>query len=251
MQCAAVLLLEAGYQNQHTQDNNSEITSDIQKLIVWLHAMGQNDPCADRAYGVLQRILNDVAPFLRSKAKELLTAGAASKDLAEQAHDSFAPPFSQQGTSSDWAQGELFNGSDQLTGHMYYPQTSEQTYQDTSFPLAGWSTYDSMPFDNMRMPNVFGNPFINNWDEAMPLSSLQNLLPNGRSFAPDGQAAAGDMLLPLGMDVQGQQQQQQQRHQQQPQQQQQQQEHQRRLSEAAVRQLSETTQTIDPQWRSD
>ena len=90
MQCAAVLLLELSYRTQHMKDPSADITSDIQKLIAWLHALGQNDPCADRAYWVLQRILQDVAPHFRSKADELLTQGLAGKDALELSSSSFA-----------------------------------------------------------------------------------------------------------------------------------------------------------------
>src|SRR5690242_10426297 len=206
MQCAAVLLLEVGYRNQHTQDNDTEITSDIQKLIFWLHAMGQNDLCADRAYRVLLRILTDVAPFLRPKANELLNADAISHIPTGQSHDAFTSPFSQQGNNPNWAQGDLFDGSEQPHGHMYYPQSTDQNYQDTLFPLNGWSTNDSISFDDVRIPNNFGNPFVNNWDEGMPLSGLQNLWPNSSSFAHNGSGATQDMSLPADMEGEEQQQ---------------------------------------------
>ncbi|KAJ4992890.1 hypothetical protein SVAN01_01594 [Stagonosporopsis vannaccii] len=237
MQCAAVLLLEVGYQFQHANDNDAEITSDFQKLILWLHVMGRNDPCADRAYRVLQRILHDVAPLLRPKADELLNAGAARGIPTEQSHDSFTSPFTQQDSNPNWAQGDLFDGSEQSSGHMYYPQTTDHNYQDTLFPLNGWSTNESMPFEYVRMPNMFGNPFINNWDEGMPLSNLQNLWPNSSSFVHSGPETTGDVFLSPGVDLQGQQQQQQ--------------EQQRRVSQAAGRRQSEMTDLNDPRWRNE
>lgn len=75
MQCAAVLLLELGYQSRHAKDNNAEITSDIQKLMNWLHTMQQDNPVAERAHHVMRRILQNVAPALQEKAAELLAEG--------------------------------------------------------------------------------------------------------------------------------------------------------------------------------
>ncbi|KAH6644375.1 fungal-specific transcription factor domain-containing protein [Boeremia exigua] len=201
MQCAAVLLLEVGYQSRHTKDDNTEITSDIQKLIVWLHAMGQNDPCADRAYTVLQRILTDVAPFLRSKAHELLE-GIAEEDANAQSHSSFMPPLNHQNAGSDWAQGKVFDGSSESTGHQYYPQSSGRDYQNTSFSLDSYATTDSISLNDMRMPNTFGNPFINNWDEAMPLNGLLSMWSTGHSFGATGPEDVGDMYPHPSLDSQ-------------------------------------------------
>jgi hypothetical protein len=55
MQCVAVLLLEMGYQSEDAKADDPGITSDTQKLILWLQAMRQNDACTNRAYTVLQR----------------------------------------------------------------------------------------------------------------------------------------------------------------------------------------------------
>lgn len=129
MQCAAVLLLELGYRTQHTEDPCADITSDIQKLIAWLHSLGQNDPCADRAYWVLQRILQDVAPHLRSKANELLTQGLAGKNASELSSSSFATPL-QQSDSNVWSESQPFDGQAPEMGHPYYLQSSGQEYQE-------------------------------------------------------------------------------------------------------------------------
>lgn len=208
MQCAAVLLLELCYQNQHTKDNNAEITSDVQKLIGWLHALSQNDPCADRAYAVLQRILHDVAPYLRPKATELLKTGTADDIQTEKYHNSFIYPHAKQSTDSNWVQGNLFDGSEESSGHMCYAQPGYQNYHDTMFPPNGWPTQDTTSFDDMRMPNMLGNPFINNWDESIPLNGLHNLWwPNSRSFTSSDPVSTRDMYLNPNLDGQEQQQQ--------------------------------------------
>jgi hypothetical protein len=49
MQCVAVLLLEMGYQSEDAKADDPGITSDTQKLILWLQAMRQNDACTNRA----------------------------------------------------------------------------------------------------------------------------------------------------------------------------------------------------------
>lgn len=215
MQCAAVLLLEIGYQNQHVQDDNAEITAGIKKLITWLDAMSQNDLCASRAYNVLLRILKDVAPFLRTKADELLTGTATRGNTSGQTHDTFVPSFPQQSTDPNWAQGEFFDGSGQAGGHMYYSQSSDQSYQDTFFLPSGYSNYDAMSLDDLRMPNMFGNPFVNSWDQDMPMSGLQNLWPQGRTSVDDSTIATGAVYSPLSLNAQDHQQQERQQQQQQ------------------------------------
>jgi hypothetical protein len=176
MQCAAVLLLELGYRTQHTKDPSADITSDIQKLIAWLHAMGKKDPCADRAYWMLQRILQDVAPHLRSKANELLTQGLAGKDALELSSSSFVPPL-QQSDSEMWSEGQPFDDR-APPGHPYYLQSSGQDYQEQIFPGSEYPLYDNTGLGGTRVFNTFGNPFVNTWDEHMPLSGLQNLWSN-------------------------------------------------------------------------
>jgi hypothetical protein len=178
MQCAAVLLLELGYQTQHTKDLGADITSDIQKLIVWLHVMGQNDPCADRAYWVLQRILQDVAPHLRYKANELLTQGLAGKDAAELSSSPFASPFPQPSDSEMWSENQQFDDPAPPIGHPYYVQTSGQDYSDQILPVGGYPPDDGTGLGGTRIFNTFGNPFVNTWDEHIPLSGLHNLWPD-------------------------------------------------------------------------
>jgi hypothetical protein len=177
MQCAAVLLLELGYRTQHAKDPSADITSDIRKLIAWLHAMGKNDPCADRAYWVLQRILQDVAPHLRSKANELLTQGLAGKNALEPSSSSFASPL-QQSDSNMWSHSQSFNDQAPVMGHPYYLQYSGQDYQEQIFPGSEYPLYDNTGLGGTRVFNTFGNPFVNTWDEQMPLSGLQNLWSN-------------------------------------------------------------------------
>jgi hypothetical protein len=161
MQCAAVLLLELRYQSQHTKDDNAPITADIQKLLSWLHVMEQNDPVAERAYFVMRRILQNVAPVLQPKAAELLTQGLATGE-------SYRPgitPHKDQGASFDWAQSDFFDGSASVTGRQYYPQDIDQNYYDTAQVSQDNSMYGNYPLKDFQMQSPFGNPFSNSWDE--------------------------------------------------------------------------------------
>jgi hypothetical protein len=161
MQCAAVLLLELRYQSQHTKEDNAPITADIQKLLSWLHVMQQNDPVAERAYFVMRRILQSVAPVLQFKAAELLTEGLA-------AGESFRPgitPHKDEGASLNWAQGDFFDGSASVTGHQYYPQDIDQNYYNTAQVSRDNSMYGNYPLKDFQMQSAFGNPFSNSWDE--------------------------------------------------------------------------------------
>lgn len=175
MQCAAVLLLELGYQSRHIQDNNAQITTDIQKLINWLHAMQRNDPVAERAYHVMRRILQNVAPALQPKAAELLTEGLASEAADEQSFMPFVTPHKDQHYDVNWAQGDFFDGSASVTGHQYYSQGTNHNRQDTTQPSQDHWMYGSYPPDDLQMSSAFGNPFINYWDEGVPLIGTQNL----------------------------------------------------------------------------
>jgi hypothetical protein len=192
MQCAAVLLLELGYRTQHTEDPSADITSDIQKLITWLHAMGQSDPCADRAYWVLQRILRDVAPHLRSKANKLLTQGLAGKNALEPSSSSFASPL-QQSDSNMWSESQSFDDQAPAMGHPYYLQSSGQDYQEQIFPGSEYPLYDNTGLGGTRVFNTFGNPFVNTWDEHMPLNGLQNLWSNSSGRVGNIQDVDGGM----------------------------------------------------------
>ena len=200
MQCAAVLLLELGYQTQHTKDAGADITSDIQKLIAWLHAMGQNDPCADRAYWVLQRILQDVAPHLRSKANELLTQGLANKNPSELSSSSFASPL-QQSDSNMCSESQPFDDQSPAMGHPYYSQSSGQDYQEQMFPGSGYPPYDNTDLGGTRIFNMFGNPFVNTWDEHMPLSGLQYLWANSSGRAGNIPDVDGGMYTERWADM--------------------------------------------------
>ena len=193
MQCAAVLLLEVARQSQHTKDDNAEITSDIQKLLNLLHVMQPQDPVADRAYHVVCRILHNVAPVLQSKAAELLTEGVASQAAAEQ---SFRPPIApdtQQQSRASWTPGHFFDGTSSVTDHQYYPQGLNQESQDTSQLSYDHSMYGDFPLPNVTISSTFGNPFINNWDEGVPVIDMQNLWYNPGFPSTDMPEHVGDM----------------------------------------------------------
>lgn len=195
MQCAAVLLLEIAYQGQHTKDNNAEITSDMQKLILWLHAMQPSDSVAGRAYQVLRKILHSVAPALQSKAAELLTETTASDTAETEPPRLFNPPYRQQQSRTDWAQGDFFDGSTSGTGHHYYPQAMNWNHQDTLQSSYNHLTYGSFPLEEFHVSNTFGNPFINHWDEGAPVVDIQNLWYNSNYPSADMAEDLGDINL--------------------------------------------------------
>lgn len=172
-----MLLLELGYQTQSTKENNGKITSDVQKLIAWLHGIGQNDACAERAYWVLQRILQDVAPFFRSKADEMLTAGAASGIADDQSPSTLVSPYPRHNPTVSWAQDEFLGGPEPVTGHHKYSSPLDQNYQDPMLMSGNYLPQNSMSFSGIYTSNTVGNPFINSWDDDQPLSGLQNFWP--------------------------------------------------------------------------
>ena len=174
MQCVAVLLLEIGYQSEDAKADDPGITSDTQKLTLWLQAMRQNDACADRAYIISQRMLRGVAPSLQSKAGQIFE-GTPSDTITEQAYSASLPAFGNMTTESDSAQDDPFIGLEPAHGHMRYSQPLDRAYQCTWFSPHGYSQYNSMSYDGLRMPNMSGNTFMNNWDESTLFSGLQDL----------------------------------------------------------------------------
>jgi hypothetical protein len=188
MQSAAVLLLEMGYQTRHLKDNNASITADIQKLIKWLHAMQQNDPVAERAHHVVRRILQNVAPSLQAKAAELLDEGGLQPGFLD-------TPRGGQNTGISWAQGNLFDGSASVSGHQYYPHSTDQRYFGTAQWSQGYSSYGNLPLDDLQLSGTFGNPFINSWDEGVPLAGIQNQWYNTGTAAVDPEEDTGDINL--------------------------------------------------------
>ncbi|KAF3011007.1 hypothetical protein E8E13_010807 [Curvularia kusanoi] len=206
MQCAAVLLLEIGYQNQHVKYSNSGITSDLQKLVSWLHLIGQKDSCARRAYLVLQRISRDVAPHLRLKADEALSENAASEKTANLPNSFFASSTSQQNDDGTWIQGHPFVSQ---TADID-PQLSSPDDQYLMLPLSEFSADDRMGAGGMPILNGSGNPFVNSWDECMPFD-VQNFWLQDRSFVANSSAFSGDVRTHPWEEFQGQYQQQDQR----------------------------------------
>jgi hypothetical protein len=195
MQCAAVFLLEVGYQSRHIKENNASITADIQKLINWLHVMQQNDPVAKRAHHVVRQILKNVAPILQDKASELLTAGVADSALGGQTSRRLATPDGSQSTDNDWAQGNLFDGSVSVTDHQYISQGADQSYYSIPQSSQDPSMYGNFTLEDLQLSGYFGNPFVNNWDEVTPLAGVQNLWYNIGTDPADQQEDIGDMNL--------------------------------------------------------
>jgi len=201
MQCAAVLLLEIGYQAQHTKDDNASITADIQKLINWLHVMRQNDPVAGRAHHVVRRILQNVAPVLQDKAAELLDSGSADSASNRQIPGFHDISHGVQNDVVDWAQGNLFDGSASVSGHQYYPQDVDQSSFGSAQPSQDYSAYRDNARDNLRLSGTFGNPFINNWDESIPLGGIQSPWYNASTLQANQEEDIGDMNLCPGSNV--------------------------------------------------
>jgi choline dehydrogenase-like flavoprotein len=193
MQCAAVLLLEMGYQTRHVKDNNASITADIQKLINWLHAMQHNDPVAARAHHVVRRILQNVAPILQDKAAELLDEGLATSVSNAQTSGFLDTSRGGRNTGVDWAQVNLVDGSASVSGHQYYPHSADQDYFGTAQASQGHPTYGNYSLDDLQLSGTFGNPFINSWDEVIPLAGIQDQWHNTGTAAVNHEGDIEDM----------------------------------------------------------
>ncbi|RMZ69507.1 fungal specific transcription factor domain-containing [Pyrenophora seminiperda CCB06] len=161
MQAMAVLLLEMAYEGKHLADEKADIITCIKKMMRWLRAMQVSDPVAARAYGVVYKILNTCAPALRAQVKELIA------DDQDQGHQSSYPRNSMLPSQS-----ELWNASDdtgfsQEASQSFVPPPLQQQYMDPLYP-SHVPEFQSTSF-------AFGNPFVTNFDQGMPLVDMQNL----------------------------------------------------------------------------
>ncbi|XPS68919.1 hypothetical protein M3J09_001199 [Ascochyta lentis] len=179
MQCTAVLLLEVAYQGRQTENNNAEITGDIQKMISWLRAMQNNDPVADRAYQVVRKILHGAAPALHAKSKELLKHVSADHQTADgQASENPDSLYTPQ-SGSGWAQNEFPSGSTSVNDQQYYITQQATNQQHLPAPSSSYdqSMHLNYPAAHYQMPSTFANPFLNSWDEGPPVVDMQNVWP--------------------------------------------------------------------------
>ncbi|KAI4710326.1 hypothetical protein J4E89_004779 [Alternaria sp. Ai002NY15] len=150
MQSVAVLLLEMAYEGKHLKDERDDILTCIKKMIRWLRAMKVSDPVAARAHDVVYKILNTCAPALREQVKELIAddTGWTSRP---------AKPTRSAPQSASWEE----------MPPNFPPPLSQDHFMD---PLLPYPLPEQQPTSF-----AFGNPFMTNFDQGVPLVDMQQL----------------------------------------------------------------------------
>ncbi|KAI4659229.1 uncharacterized protein J4E78_005655 [Alternaria triticimaculans] len=150
MQSVAVLLLEMAYEGKHLKDERDDILTCIKKMIRWLRAMKVSDPVAARAHDVVYKILNTCAPALREQVKELIAddTGWTSRP---------AKPTRSAPQSTSWEE----------MPPNFPPPLSQDHFMD---PLLPYPLPEQQPTSF-----AFGNPFMTNFDQGVPLVDMQQL----------------------------------------------------------------------------
>lgn len=150
MQSVAVLLLEMAYEGKHLKDERDDILTCIKKMIRWLRAMKVSDPVAARAHDVVYKILNTCAPALREQVKELIAddTGWTSQP---------AKPTRSAPQSTSWEE----------MPPNFPPPLSQDHFMD---PLLPYPLPEQQPTSF-----AFGNPFMTNFDQGVPLVDMQQL----------------------------------------------------------------------------
>jgi hypothetical protein len=165
MQALAVLLLEMAYEGKHLKDEKGDIIACIKKMMRWLHAMKVNDPVAARAHGVIYKILNTCAPALREQVKELVADDMDG--ISQPSYPSRSGASSTVYTQSTSWKTPVDGVYSQEMPVNYPPPLSHNHFMDPLLPYPG-STYQPPPY-------AFGNPFITNFDQGVPLVDMQQL----------------------------------------------------------------------------
>jgi hypothetical protein len=153
MQAMAIFLLEMSYEGAHmTTENSKDITKSIKKLVRWLRSMRRDNGVADRAYKVVIDIL---------KSGELRAQDNITSILAED--------------ETDIGDGDLLQT---------YPVSTHASDAENAVTRGEWQAdhysnptgnFDPMPDpfflpDEFQMPEVYGNPFLMNFDQSNPFS---------------------------------------------------------------------------------
>ncbi|KAI4694813.1 hypothetical protein J4E81_006414 [Alternaria sp. BMP 2799] len=161
----SVLLLEMAYEGKHLKDEREDIMGCIKKMIRWLRAMKTNDPVAARAHDVVYKILNTCAPALREQVKELIADDTEwTSQPAQPARSARPSTFTSQSTSWDTTGA---TGYSQELPPNFPPPLSEAHFMD---PLLSYPMPAQQPTSF-----AFGNPFMTNFDQGVPLIDMQQL----------------------------------------------------------------------------
>jgi hypothetical protein len=166
MQAMAVLLLEMAYEHKHLKEEKSDIVACIKKMIRWLHAMRANDPVASRAYDVVFKILKSCAPKLQDQVKDIIADDLESVSNSQPYQATHHQSTAGGSSLGVWNTPQHTDSSS--TDHPPYPP---QFYPDQSTE----SLFPYTPLEPQSTGFAFGNPFITNFDEGVPLVDMQSL----------------------------------------------------------------------------
>lgn len=172
MQSTVVLLLETTYKTQDNGSSGPTLVPAIKKMIAWLKALQVNNPVADRAYGIIRRILEACTPALQAEVHDLLVSAEEGLSAADESQRSQDPSATQP--EADWRQSNFANDSVRSSGlfapEYFQQQPFEPTSEYQSGAFADYSTHRNMT----ALP--FGNLFYTPFDQVTPMVNMEELL---------------------------------------------------------------------------
>ena len=142
-----------------TTENSKDITKSLKKLVQWLRSMRRDNSVADRAYKVVIDILKSGQLRVQDSISSIL-----AEDEADIDHGDMLQTYPVPTHVSDTGNA-VTRGGWQVD---YYPNPT-----GNSDPIPD-------PFflpDEFQMPEVYGNPFLMNFDQSNPFSlTMEELL---------------------------------------------------------------------------
>ena len=176
MQSTVVLLLEMTYRTQDNGNSGPTLVPAVKKMIGWLQALRVNNPVADRAHGIIWRVLEACAPTLQTEALDLLASAEEGLFEAYESQHTQDPSGTQAET--DWRQSNFSNDSVRSSGlfapEYFQQQPFEPTSEYQSGPFVDYSTHQDMT----AMP--FGNLLYTSFDQVTPVVNMEELLAASR-----------------------------------------------------------------------
>ncbi|KPI44660.1 putative transcriptional regulatory protein [Cyphellophora attinorum] len=143
VQATTVLMLELSFRVHHMPEEAHSILEAAKKGVRWLHALGEDNLSARRAWSMCNRMLHDAASKIGQEINDLPQNPPGHEEQLQN-HDSAMGGVSQPAFSGNWGGGQMF----QTSGPNQYP----------TYPLDQLMHFDQ--FSGMD-PNMQFNPNMN------------------------------------------------------------------------------------------
>ena len=174
MQACTVLMLEISFRSYHVPQEAESILEAAKKSVRWIHALGEDNPSAQRAWLFCDAMLRDAAKKI----------GQEVNDLPQ------LPPGRQQSMSS---QGRSDHSH---ISQMPYQQQSQQSHAYTSASMFGaqqYAHFDPLMQHDQYFPHDhdFQNHLQYGQPNAAEMEFMSHAYLDGHDHLQDGQTASG------------------------------------------------------------